>query len=117
MTSAHNFFINGSPSHPALQSMLLSLEDSESLPAVSEQSDVAEAAPDEQLRRFENFFHDFEQPIFGYLWRMIGDEQTASDLLQETFVRAWQHFSQISGYDRPGAWLFRVATNLALNYR
>ena len=45
---------------------------------------------------------------------MTGDRQSASDLCQETFVRAWQRFGAIRAYDRPDAWLFRVATNLAL---
>ncbi len=66
---------------------------------------------------FEAFFRRHEREIFGYLWRMTGDEQAAYDLSQETFVRAWQHFDRIAGYDRPGAWLFRVATNLALTHQ
>ena len=45
---------------------------------------------------------------------MTGDRQSASDLCQETFLRAWQRFGAIRAYDRPDAWLFRVATNLAL---
>ncbi len=69
------------------------------------------------LAAFEAFFRRHERELFGYLWRITGNEQTAYDLSQETFVRAWQHFEQIASYDRPGAWLFRVATNLALTYQ
>jgi RNA polymerase sigma-70 factor (ECF subfamily) len=47
---------------------------------------------------------------------MTGDEQAASDLCQEAFLRVWQHFPKVSTYERPAAWLFRVATNLALNH-
>jgi RNA polymerase sigma-70 factor, ECF subfamily len=65
---------------------------------------------------FEGFFRQFERDIFGYLWRMTGEEQAAYDLSQEVFLRAWQHFPRVSEYDRPRAWLFRVATHLALNY-
>ncbi|HLJ81768.1 MAG TPA: sigma-70 family RNA polymerase sigma factor [Ktedonobacterales bacterium] len=68
------------------------------------------------LESFETFFQHYEQDIFGYLWRMTGEEQAAYDLSQETFLRAWQRFERIRGYDQPGAWLFRVATNLALNH-
>ncbi len=32
-------------------------------------------------------------------------------------MRAWQHFAEVSQYGKPKAWLFRVATNLALNYK
>ena len=66
---------------------------------------------------FEAFFTTFERPIFGYLWHLTGDEQAAQDLAQETFLRAWDHFSAISSHRDNGAWLFRVASNLALSYR
>lgn len=65
---------------------------------------------------FESFVHQHERQVLNYLWRMTADEQTACDLSQETFLRAWQHFTKISEYDRPRSWLFRVATNLALSY-
>ena len=55
-----------------------------------------------QLPSFEAFFRRHERNIFGYLWRMTGDEQAAYDLSQETFVRAWQHFDRIASYERPG---------------
>lgn len=64
---------------------------------------------------FEEFIAGREAEVFGYLWRMTGEEQTAYDLCQETFLRAWQQFDKIRAYEQPGAWLFRVATNLALN--
>jgi RNA polymerase sigma-70 factor (ECF subfamily) len=62
---------------------------------------------------FEAFFLRYERQITSYLWRMTGDEQSASELAQETFLRAWQHFDAVSQYEQPLAWLFRVATNLA----
>jgi RNA polymerase sigma-70 factor (ECF subfamily) len=64
---------------------------------------------------FEDFISGRESDVFGYLWRLTGDEQAAYDLCQETFLRAWQQFEKIRHYQQPGAWLFRVATNLALN--
>ena len=66
---------------------------------------------------FEAFFREHERRIFGYLIRLTGDEQTAHDLTQETFLRAWLHFARIAHYDAPAAWLFRVATNLAVSHQ
>ncbi len=66
---------------------------------------------------FEQFFHAHEATILGYLWRITGDEQASHDLAQETLLRAWQRFEQVSHYEQPRAWLFRVATNLASNHR
>jgi RNA polymerase sigma-70 factor, ECF subfamily len=66
---------------------------------------------------FDSFVQQYERQILNYLWRMIGDEDAAYDLTQEAFLRAWTHFSRVRNYAEPRAWLFRVATNLALNYR
>ena len=67
---------------------------------------------------FEAFFLRYERQISSYLWRLTGNEQAASELAQETFLRAWQHFDAVRHYEQPLAWLFRVATNLARqNYR
>jgi len=69
-----------------------------------------------EIGEFEPFFRAHERDIFTYLWRMTSDEQAAYDITQETFLRAWRHFARIRDYERPGGWLFRVATHLALNY-
>ena len=69
------------------------------------------------LESFEGFVRQHERALLNYLWRLLGDEQSSYDLTQEAFVRAWQQFEKISRYEQPRAWLFRVATNLALNQR
>lgn len=76
-------------------------------------ADTAATTPDAD---FEAFFRRHQQDIFGYLWRLTGEEQVAYDLSQETFVRAWQHFTDLRHYDHPAGWLFHVATNLALKH-
>jgi RNA polymerase sigma-70 factor (ECF subfamily) len=64
---------------------------------------------------FDAFFARYERPLYGYLRRMLPSHDAALDVAQEAFFRAWQRFDVIGGYDRPQAWLFRVATNLALD--
>jgi len=80
-------------------------------------ADAGRASPDAlgDMDEFEAFFRRHERQVVACLWRITGDEQTAHDLSQETFLRAWRHFAQVRGYEQPGAWLLRVATNLALN--
>jgi RNA polymerase sigma-70 factor, ECF subfamily len=79
-------------------------------------SHAADADASTPQAEFEAFFRRHHQDIFGYLWRLTGEEQAAYDLSQETFIRAWQHFTTIRRYDHPSGWLFRVATNLALKH-
>src|SRR6185437_15441434 len=89
--------------------------------AIAPTAPTASAAPAHDALSFEPSFEQFYQrharDIFGYLWRVCGDEQTANDLTQEVFFRAWREFEKLQRYERPEAWLFRVATNLALNER
>ncbi len=79
-------------------------------------NNILDASSTSKERQFEDFFLKYDRAIAGYLWRMIGDEQIVCELSQETFLRAWQHFDTISDYEQPGAWLFHVATNLALQH-
>lgn len=83
--------------------------------ASSSVQDDARSEP-ARLPEFERFFLEHEARVSGFLWRMTGDRQAACDLSQETFLRAWQRFEQISAYERPDAWLIRVATNFALQH-
>ncbi len=64
---------------------------------------------------YDAFVREHERAILNYLWRLTGDEQNAYDLTQEVFLRAWQRFNQVRGYESPRGWLFRVATNLGLS--
>jgi RNA polymerase sigma-70 factor, ECF subfamily len=82
----------------------------------SDGSPAAGAAATAPEADFEAFLRRHQQVIFGYLWRLTGEEQVAYDLSQETFIRAWQHFADLRQYDHPAGWLFRVATNLALKH-
>lgn len=64
---------------------------------------------------FDAFFARFERPLYAYLRRLLPSDEVAVEIAQEAFFRAWSHFTQIQHYDRPEAWLYRVATNLAIS--
>lgn len=49
-------------------------------------------------------------------YRMTGDRQTAQDLAQEAFITAWQRLGQFRGESSFASWLYRIATNLTLNF-
>jgi len=54
--------------------------------------------------------------LFGLLFRLTGERETAEDLLQETFLRVVR---TIADYEHGGkfeAWLFRIAANLARDH-
>jgi RNA polymerase sigma-70 factor (ECF subfamily) len=54
-------------------------------------------------------------PLIQLAYRMLGDREEARDIVQVTFLRVWTHRGK---YDRrwsPNTWLYRIATNLAID--
>ena len=54
--------------------------------------------------------------VFRFLCRMLGNEEDASDLAQETFVRVFQSRAKFRASEKFSAWLFTIAANLARNH-
>ena len=56
------------------------------------------------------------QRIFGFLLRMLGNEEDANDLAQETFLRVYQHRATFKAGANFSSWLYTIAGNLARNH-
>ena len=65
---------------------------------------------------FEALLERYRAPIRRHLLRYTHDDVAAQDLLQEAFLRVWTRGDQWDGRGSFRAWLYRVATNLALNH-
>jgi len=66
-------------------------------------------------RAFEELYAHYGEGIRRHVSRMVRSD-AAQDLAQETFLRAWQRAEQWDGRGTFKAWLYRIATNLALNH-
>ena len=66
---------------------------------------------------FELLLRKYRTPLVNYLGRMVGDSATAEDLAQEVFLRIYRARSQYAPSAKFTTWVFRIATNLALNAR
>ncbi|MCU0260597.1 MAG: sigma-70 family RNA polymerase sigma factor [Ilumatobacteraceae bacterium] len=66
-------------------------------------------------RSFEQLYADELPRLVPTLHALTGDRASAEDLAQDALRRAHEHWAEISSYDRPGAWVRRVALNLAAN--
>lgn len=76
----------------------------------------SDAEADPYTHEFDAFFMRHEQPLYGYLRRLLPTDEVAAEIAQESFFRAWGHFETVRAYERPEAWLYRVATNLAISH-
>lgn len=55
-------------------------------------------------------------PLFHFLCRMLGSEEDANDLAQETFVRVFRARAGFRTNEKFSTWLYAIAANLARNH-
>jgi len=65
---------------------------------------------------FEALLARYADAVRGHLLRIVRQASSADDLAQETFLRVWTRAEQWHAQGSFRAWLFRIATNLALNH-
>jgi RNA polymerase sigma-70 factor (ECF subfamily) len=54
-------------------------------------------------------------PLFGLAYRILGDREEARDVVQLTFLRVWEHRGRYNGRYSVNTWIYRIATNLAID--
>ncbi len=64
---------------------------------------------------FDELFRRWSGPLLRYLERMVRDLSTAEELVQEAFLRVYRARDRYRPDARFSTWLYRIATNLALN--
>ena len=64
---------------------------------------------------FSLLLQRYRSPLVNFLGRMVRDRATAEDLAQEVFLRVYRARKQYAPSAKFTTWLFRIATNLALN--
>ena len=83
---------------------------------------VREETPDfvrarERAVTFEDEYAAFYRAEFPHVVRtsylIVHDRQRAEDVAQEAFIQLLAHWSKVSRYQQPGAWVRRVAIRIA----
>ena len=58
----------------------------------------------------------WERPIYALAYRVIGREEDARDVVQETFLRAYRSIGGFKGQAKFSSWLYRIALNLCRDW-
>ncbi|HWY42402.1 MAG TPA: sigma-70 family RNA polymerase sigma factor [Candidatus Sulfotelmatobacter sp.] len=64
---------------------------------------------------FELLLQRYRTPLVNFLYRMVRSREQAEDLAQEVFLRVYRAREDYEPSAKFTTWLFRIATNLALN--
>ncbi|MGN9909999.1 SigE family RNA polymerase sigma factor [Phytohabitans sp. LJ34] len=62
---------------------------------------------------FDEFYRATSARMLRYGFALTGDLPEAQDLVQEAYVRAWQRWRRLAGYDHVEGWVRLVLTRLA----
>jgi RNA polymerase sigma-70 factor (ECF subfamily) len=66
-------------------------------------------------RAFSLIVRAYEQPVYNYVLRLVGDRSLAEDLTQEVFLRVYQGLPGFSDRSRFTTWMFQVTKNRVLD--
>jgi RNA polymerase sigma-70 factor (ECF subfamily) len=55
----------------------------------------------------------YRTPLYNFVYRFVGDRETAEDIVQETFLRCLRHSHQYPAIEQVSTWLYTIAGNLA----
>jgi RNA polymerase sigma-70 factor (ECF subfamily) len=64
---------------------------------------------------FDEIVVRHRRAIYQICFRFVNNHEDASDLTQETFVRAWKGLASFKGQAALSTWLYRIAVNVCLN--
>ena len=59
----------------------------------------------------------YQDRLYNTIYRLVGSSEDARDLLQETFIKAYENLEGFRGGSSLYTWLFRIAVNASLSHR
>ena len=65
---------------------------------------------------FEELVRRYQRPITSYVYRMLGDYESALDVTQEVFIKVYNSLSRYSVEYKFSTWLYRIAHNAAVDH-
>jgi len=78
---------------------------------------LAMAAASGDREAFDELVLRYQRKAVGVAMRLLGNVDSAMEVTQEAFLRAYQALGQLKDPQRFGPWLMRIVSNQALNYR
>jgi RNA polymerase sigma-70 factor (ECF subfamily) len=65
---------------------------------------------------FDYLIQKYRKPIVNFMYRMVHNQAIAEELAQEVFLRVYRSRETYRAEARFSTWLYRIATNLGVNY-
>lgn len=77
---------------------------------------LIKAAQKGDKKAFERLFYSHQKNVSGLAFRIIGDEESAKDVTQETFIRLYHSLNKIKKEKKFKSWLYRITVNICYDF-
>ncbi|WP_036916210.1 MULTISPECIES: RNA polymerase sigma factor [unclassified Prevotella] len=70
----------------------------------------------DKRREFESIVKEYSEQLYWMIRRIVLTHDDANDVLQNTFLKAWNAFDSFQGGSKVSTWLSRIAINESLDF-
>ncbi|HEX7178067.1 MAG TPA: sigma-70 family RNA polymerase sigma factor [Pyrinomonadaceae bacterium] len=85
-------------------------------PSATADSDLVVRAIAGREESFEELVRRYQRPIAAYVYRMVGDYDSALDLTQEVFIKVYNSLARYRAEYKFSTWIYRIAHNSAIDH-
>jgi RNA polymerase sigma-70 factor (ECF subfamily) len=78
---------------------------------------LVEACRRGEREAFDQVVERYQREVYRICYRYVNDHHDASDLAQETFLRAYRAIRSFRGDSALRTWLYRIAVNACMNFQ
>lgn len=72
--------------------------------------------PSECRKAFGEVIRDYSEPLYWQIRRLVQNHDDANDILQNTFMKAWQNLENFRGDAKLSTWLYKIAINESVSF-
>ena len=72
--------------------------------------------PETQRKAFEMIVRQYSEMLYWKIRNIVQDHDDANDVLQNTFLKAWQGLGEFHSKSKLSTWLYRIAVNESLDH-
>lgn len=74
------------------------------------------AKKETQRQAFAQVVHQYSKPLYWKIRRIVLTHEDANDVLQNTFLKAWNNLDDFRNKSKISTWIYRIAVNEALDF-
>ena len=82
---------------------------------ISTEKDIIAQCQQGDTAAFRHVVERYQTMLFTLGLKMLGDEEEAKDIVQDTFLKAWEHIGQYDTRYSLSTWLYTIASRLCMS--